>query len=158
MHLLRLRSRCTFIPIERQWQQRLVTISCRCTGGIIHGEQHWHCMLAQCAACVCSRAHLASAHEHGIMHYPAACCSRAALRASPSRACERLATSRHAILHDCCTRLAAPNRDFRAFQPSPRIWPKQNRSDGSIGDRDARVRQGALCTEMNITLHRDAQR
>ena len=81
-----------------------------------------------------ARAHLAYAHEHSIIHNPAAC------RCVSHRV---LARSTYARKHSRDTARAqhtALARDSRACQPSPRIRPGQNRSGGSTGDRKARAR------------------
>ena len=89
---------------------------------------------AQCAARVCARAHLAYAHEHSIIHYPAGCrmSSRAAQRAGAARVCAlaRRAYARKQARDTGRAWRAAPERDSQACQPCRRFSPGQNRSGG----------------------------
>ena len=67
-----------------------------------------HCVLAQSAARVCTSAHLAYAHEHSIIHYPAPC-RRVPHRVPVQRAHAywrgaRIRARKHAILHERCVR------------------------------------------------------
>ena len=91
-----------------------------------------------CAArVVCARAHLAYAHEHSIIHYPAACdCMlhrvpvphayprQRGARMRARRPARHSAQARHAAR----ARRAAPERDFRACQASHRV-----RRPGALG-------------------------
>ena len=74
-----------------------------------------------------------------VVAYRIACWRWARLRARAACICERRAAwTRY------CTRVrAAPQRDSRAYQPSPWIRPGQNRSGWQPGNCDAQARPGA---------------
>ena len=96
-----------------------------------------HRVPAQSAARVCARAHLAYAHEHSIIHYPAGCrmSSRAAQRAGAARVCAlaRRAYARKQARDTGRAWRAAPERDSRACQPCPCFSPGQIGQASQLG-------------------------
>ena len=95
-----------------------------------------HRVPAQCAARVCARAHLAYAHEHSIIHFPAGYHRVPHSVRVCALAGARMRASRHAILDAHGAR-----RRSAILEHANHV---QNRSGESTGDREARVRPGAL--------------
>ena len=97
-----------------------------------------HRVPAQSAACVCARAHLAYAHEHSIIHYPAGC-RRVPHRVPAQRAYAhkrgaRMRARKHAILHERCAR----SRNAILEHASPVLGSSLGKiGQGSTGDGDA---------------------
>ena len=90
LHLLRLRSWCTFIAIERQWQQWLVTISCG-------WDYEWRSAPLAYARALILRMHTSTESfiiQPHIVACRIACWRRARMRPSAARTCAQAQCTR----------------------------------------------------------------